>query len=377
MTRWRMPIVSIRALLALVLVVGVALAAWLLPYRYHQYRRQFDDANRLVALKTFITFYGGQPTVETRPCWQARLIGDERTGPVTTLRFYDSVVGAEIARVAEFRDLESLQLDDTIDPKGDGLAPLAGLPWLRSLQIVGKGWRDSDLALLKGFRRLESLSLNGGAFTDAGLDHLGELTGLRELILACREDRPEPGLAFLGRMKGLRSLSLEAGLATEAILDVIRTLANLEQLALVNVPITDAGLSRLVGLDRLEILDIESAKLEGRGLACLARLPRLRELCLWSDDGLKNEELGQLRRATQLRSLVLLGNDQLTDGCLGTLKAMTHLEMLKIAARKGGAWSDATVGQLKKALPGTRVEVSYSRSDGTQGSLSSDVPWTR
>jgi hypothetical protein len=372
MSRMRMPRVSIRGLLVLILVVGAALGAWLVPYR--QYRRQVDAAKRLMTPKTIITRMDTEPSIETRPCWQARLIGDKRTGPVTTLRFYESVIGEEIARVAEFRDLEALEFHVAIDPKGDGLAPLAGLPSLRSLELEGSGWKDLDLAVLKGFRRLEELDLDDESFTDAGLAHLGELSGLRKLRLGC-EDRTDAGLAFLGRMKGLRSLSLYASSATDAVLDPIRTLPSLERLSLIGVPITDAGMSRLVGLDRLERLFIQHSKLDGRGLAVLARLPRLRELVLWSNDDLRNEELDQLRQATQLRSLTLMYNDGLSDPCLKSLMTMTYLEELRIATQVGGFWSDATAGELKKALPDTKIELDYSRSNGTEGSLSTNFAW--
>jgi hypothetical protein len=297
MSRWRRATFSIRGLLVLILVVGVALGAWFVPYR--RYRRQVDLASMLVARQTY--FRGdGNPIVETRPCWQARLIGDKRTGPLTVLRVYGPLSGEEIARVAEFRDLEVLSFCSIIDPKGDGLAPLAGLPSLRSLDLtggsLGAGWKDSDLSALKDFRHLEELTIFEDGFTDAGLAHLGEMTGLRKLTLYCGY-RTDASLAFLGRMKGLRSLSLLGSSATDAILDTVRPLPHLERLELTDIPITDDGLSRLVGLDRLEFLRIFNAKIDGRGLASLARLPRLRELRLEFNNDLKDAAVDELKKA--------------------------------------------------------------------------------
>jgi hypothetical protein len=140
MPRWRIPRVSIRVLLALIIVVGVVMGAWVVPYRHH--RRQLAVAVQLVIPKA-VGVADGKPPWETRPCWQARLIGDQRTGPVTALRFYESVNGEEIARVAEFHELEILLLSFPVDPKCDGLAPLAGLSSLRSLDLEGSGWKDS------------------------------------------------------------------------------------------------------------------------------------------------------------------------------------------------------------------------------------------
>lgn len=368
MIRWRRPRFSIRALLALVLAAGVALAAWVVPYR--EYRRQIAEAPKVVTFKGQIAcFFPQEMPWETRRCWQAWLIGDDTTGPVTTLRCFVGTDGEQLARVAGFRDLETLELADAIDPKGDGLAPLAGLPALRELSIGGHGWRDSDLAVLKDLPRLERLKLGDIDVSAAGLAQLGDLTRLRELDLYAGEPT-DAELAFLGRMKGLRSLSLAAWPATDAVLDTIRTLPDLERLELDGVPIADDHLGRLVGLDRLERLVIHRSNLDGRGLAVLSRLPRLRELILWSNGALRDDQLDQLRHVTQLRSICLIHNDSLTEAGLGALKGLTHLECLKIATESSSAWSDEAVAQLKKALPGTRIDVEYRRPDGTAGALS-------
>jgi hypothetical protein len=70
-----------------------------------------------------------------------------------------------------------------IKPGDADLAPLAELPRLTDLDLVGAPISDGGLALLSGLRSLKHLYLDQTAVTDNGLVHLAPLSRLRYLSL--------------------------------------------------------------------------------------------------------------------------------------------------------------------------------------------------
>lgn len=103
---------------------------------------------------------------------------------------------------------------------------------------------DEALANLKGFAKLQKLTLNGTKITDAGLEQLKGLEGLKKLYLVDTKVT-DTGLAHLKELKSLEILSLVGTQVTDAGLDNLKELANLKEVFLFGTKVTDEGAKKL------------------------------------------------------------------------------------------------------------------------------------
>lgn len=103
---------------------------------------------------------------------------------------------------------------------------------------------DEALANLKGFTKLQKLTLNGTKITDAGLEQLKGLESLKKLYLVDTKVS-DAGLAHLKELKNLEILSLVGTQATDAGLDNLKALENLKELFLFGTKVTDDGAKKL------------------------------------------------------------------------------------------------------------------------------------
>jgi hypothetical protein len=90
------------------------------------------------------------------------------------------------------------------------------------------------------------------------------------------------GLQYVGQLKGLRILLLGSIAGNSAISDAglahLNGLMSLQHLGLRYAPIEGAGLSHLAGLSKLESLSLEGTRIDDRSLSHLSRLTSLVEL---------------------------------------------------------------------------------------------------
>ena len=374
---------SVRGLLAIVLVVSLVLGGLVVPYL--GYRRQIDG------LKP----YNANLTIQ--PCWQARLIGDTRTGPIIAASF-QTIDDAGLVLVSRLADLEELEIEEfhncirikeIFKPTNAGLAHLKSLGKLRRLSLdpdwltvegfrhVGKLVHLEELALtqsvyhegrarptgdglasLKSLSQLRKISLSPYWATDEVINEVGQLVQLEQLEitipLPCEEcSKPTTAsLAPLKSLKNLRQLGIYGTGLTDDGLDDVRKLISLEDLTVRNSNITDEGLHRLAGLDRLRSLTLDLTPLEGGGLDYLQELPGLRILTLSSNGSLDDKALAHLAGATQIRKLVLDGVDE--QG-LALLKGFTHLETLEIEPINADAVTRNQLHNLESSLGKTKV----------------------
>jgi hypothetical protein len=85
---------------------------------------------------------------------------------------------------------------------------------------------------------------------DAGLVHVGRLTGLEELVLGGSQVSDD-GLVHLKGLTRLKGLDLRDTRITDQGLVHLQGLPNLERIDITGLPITDAGLVHLKGLTSL------------------------------------------------------------------------------------------------------------------------------
>ncbi len=97
---------------------------------------------------------------------------------------------------------------------------------LRSVPIAGPN--DADMVHLKGFKKLECLSLGGSDVTDAGLRDIGELTSLKALSLYDTRIS-DSGLNHLKKLTNLKVLNVgKTGVTSDGVASLQKALPNCE-----------------------------------------------------------------------------------------------------------------------------------------------------
>jgi uncharacterized protein (TIGR03067 family) len=138
----------------------------------------------------------------------------------------------------------------------------------------GKRTTNDDLAIIKKYPLVSSLSMRGCQVTDAGLVHLKDMQQLTYLTLD-------------------------------------------------NMPITNAGLTHLIGHPKLIELSVSGTKVTGEGVKKLTQLTELNV----SDSAFTDADLAHLKDLTKLKRLDLSGT-KITDAGLAHLKPLTKLDSL-------------------------------------------------
>jgi hypothetical protein len=147
-----------------------------------------------------------------------------------------------------------------IDRLGGNVQTTQGEPdWLRRLlghrlksfferatvvNLSGTQTADSDLDVLNQLRGVERLALRNAPISDAGLERIGRLTGLKALDLGGTQVTDQ-GIAHLAGLRDLEYLYLEHTEIRNAGLTHLERLHHLRTLALTGTEITDIAVKRL------------------------------------------------------------------------------------------------------------------------------------
>jgi predicted DNA-binding WGR domain protein len=178
----------------------------------------------------------------------------------------------DLARITGLTGLKWLNLEDT-EITGKGMEHLKGLrslevlrtrkmpnaeaatPWLarltslRELALPGShgdgNLTDTGLAHLAVLTRLKTLNVQSQRLTDAGLVHLAGLAELEELDLCYNRGVAGPGLEHLKRLRKLQRLKLDSTGLTNAAVPLLKEFAGLEELGLFGTKIGGPGLATL------------------------------------------------------------------------------------------------------------------------------------
>jgi hypothetical protein len=126
------------------------------------------------------------------------------------------------------------------------------------IRITANKISDVGIQELPRFKEARIVFLDGTDITGQGLSNLEDLTKLEDLSL--RGTRiTGPALAYLAKLPNLRHLTLSnCELVSDSGLTHVARMQNLVQLLLEDTGITDAGLSRLHGLTKLQVINIEN-----------------------------------------------------------------------------------------------------------------------
>jgi hypothetical protein len=119
--------------------------------------------------------------------------------------------GRGVAALKTLPNLRSLRFGGCMKFTSDGVKAAAELDQLESLQLHHCGVGDDDLAPLAGMPRLKSLFVSSqfnGRLTDAGLKHLVQIQTLESLKLAEFVVTSDGGLDVLTKLRRLKTLEL-------------------------------------------------------------------------------------------------------------------------------------------------------------------------
>jgi Leucine-rich repeat (LRR) protein len=182
-----------------------------------------------------------------------------------------------IRRLKQLAGLKFLRLLDLYATKvtDAGLAAMEKLTQLKRLEMRGTRVKGPGFSHLANLKNLKYLVLSETSFGDEGLSHLKDL-GLEHLDL-WNTSVTDTGVANLAGMSQLRWLNLDGLNLTDAAAKSLAGLTNLESLNLSNNAITDAGLEQLCSLKNLKSLSLEFTQVTDEGVKKLKEaLPKLK-----------------------------------------------------------------------------------------------------
>jgi hypothetical protein len=251
---------------------------------------------------------------------------------VRTINWGCDVSDAGLAYLKGWTRLELIHIWDS-SITGTGLEHLKGLP-LKHLSILSarapgyKQFNDAGMAQVKGFPKLEILSVAGGDITDAGLAHLQGMVHLRHLTLV-GDGITDKGLAHLealakGKLEGLEILCPGV---TDAGLDHLKGMTNLKSLNLCATPVTENGLLKLQGLTKLTGLTLAGTRITDAGLAHLKALSDSLEFVDLQKTNVSDAGLEHLQGLRRLRNLNLSDTAVSSDGVERLQKALPKVKV--------------------------------------------------
>jgi hypothetical protein len=293
--RWRLRL-TVKALLALVLVIGVLLG-WLV----HRAKVQRDAVSAIRAAGGHVTYdfekaqwSGKSGGISPGPEWLVDILGVDFLANVIQVSFREAQSDEVLAQVGRLHKLERLDAQTT-HITDVGLAHLAGLSELRSLSCMGSpGLTDAGLAALAGMRQLESLWIDDTSGVQGpGLSHLAELDRLTELVI---HTETNAGLPYLARHVRLRKLFLDTEEVSDETLAQLAKLTWLEELALIGESGSDAGTAQLGSLSKLKTLQVSGPWFTDAGLDPISEMDNLSQFFVSDVTSVTPAGLNQLQR---------------------------------------------------------------------------------
>lgn len=287
-------------LLALVVVIALPMALWA-----NRARDQQIAVEQALAVRGFVAYAHeidargnllAQKPETPGPAWLRRMLGDDYFRNVQGIFFLTP------RRDDDATNAERLKRDRDVLPR------VASLPGLKQLTI-GEA-TDESLSVLRANRQLETLTLNGARFTDAGIASLGILPYIENFTIMDATRITDASCATLGRWPKLSRVVLyhadigDRGIAalaecrllsslivlkndgwkhtTDAALASLSEARSLTFLSLLGTSITDDGVAALARLPNLETLEIDSERLTDRSLEIVEGFPKLKSVSLQS-----------------------------------------------------------------------------------------------
>jgi hypothetical protein len=242
-----------------------------------------------------------------------------------------------------------------VDPLGvDAFGSVTQVAFRRLPSELSPAESEEVLARIGHLSRLKQLTFINVPVTDTGLAHLEGLTNLESFMLRGPNRVTDAGVAHLARLTGLKVLYLEDSRMSDAGLAYLRGLTGLETLNLARTQVGDAGLAHLERLTRLENLGLDGTKVTDAGLVRFLRGRTILKVLFLNDTQIGDVGLEPLEDMTGLGWLSLR-NTHVSDVGLVHLRGLTKLQSVDLYNTRV---SDAGLGELRKALPGPKIQYS-------------------
>ena len=174
-----------------------------------------------------------------------------------------------LASLAGLRHLEKLMIGGAPRLTGRDLAGAAWLPRIVHLDLLATSLDDTAIQALTNCVRLNHLRVHGTDITHESLRTLASLPRLTELTAGgCRGITEQDWIEALPQFHRLKRLELEDSPYGDDLAAVIAgSLTNLTELRLANTKLTDAGLTHLATLRRLQAVRLRGTRITSDGLA--------------------------------------------------------------------------------------------------------------
>ena len=291
-------------------------------------------------------------------------ISDADLAPLTGLPELRSVLLNETAISNQgLKTLGQLASVQNLDLRGcpvgnDGLAHLVGLKKLRALRLSGQNNMttvdDDGMVHVAHLTSLEVLAVDFLWVSETGLAQLDKLARLRELYLA-QSTIGDDAMGLLGQFPNLKKLRISRNQVSDTGLEMLAKNARLEDLDLSeNSLVSDEGFRHLAGMTSLKKLNLWRVSITDVGLEYLAGMVQMESLNLdnspISDAGLVH--LGKMKKLTFLH----LGSTQVTDAGLDQLAGLTSLEDLRVTRT---AVTEEGATRLREQIPGIVIQLKY------------------
>ncbi len=237
--------------------------------------------------------------------------------PDARLHTRGQLTDAMLADLVHLSELRTLDLNGCKAITDDGIARLAAMPQLTSLDLSGTGVTDRGLSVLQHLPNLESISLTMTRVTDDGMRDLAHCEQLRRVNLMWTRTGDGAIRALAGKEHLTEFTSgngvTDAGIPQLHEIPVFKTWRGGEiQFAMTSVdakpnqlllrgPFTDRGMQHLRGLDGLFSLNLDAGELgiTAAAMEPLISLPTLG--ALWVDA--TDDWMPSIARIPRLRSL--------------------------------------------------------------------------
>jgi internalin A len=276
---------SLRSVLALMLLIGVALVV---PRQRSYFQRR---AVRTLTEKGVTLF---QERNVPQAFWSRVVFGPLDHDDVSVINIEGiSLSSPDVEYLTAFPQLSRVILNKCGDT-GQILRRIHTLPALEHLYIEGMPLSNEDVQFIAQMRQLRTLSLIDVSCSDVNFSLLGQLpelnilnmsgTAIDDRVLACASD-----------WTSIRYLTLMRTIVSDDGIQAVGTLVQLESLAIRESEIT-GNLSAIARLRQLRYLDLSKSNIDDTGLRKLESISTLRVLRL-NGTPISSAGVARLRRA--------------------------------------------------------------------------------
>lgn len=245
--------------------------------------------------------------------------------------------------------LEALDLEYT-GISEEGLRQIGENTNLQRLNLGGT--RVGRLLFLTQFPKISRLNLRNCPLGDEEMDYLRSLLSLTSLDLM-KTGVSEAGISKLTGLQSLKELCFKGSgcrLSEESV-SLFLKFRGLEKLQLAYSQVDEAGIARIRELSFLTHLYFGGSNLNDKMMMHIHDLPRLRVLGI-ADTQVSDKGLAYLENLPSLEELGIQSNYEITDAAIDHLKRLKGLRRVQMGNTK---ITDEGRAELEKALPGARI----------------------